>query len=69
MDFWSAIVIIVAIIFVSATIQSRHKSRPKDGEVDSSALRRIDELERRVESLETLVIDLDKEQRFRDLKS
>jgi hypothetical protein len=68
MDFWTAIVIIIAIVFITGTIQSRHKLRAKDGQVDSTALRRIEELERRVESLETLVIDLDKEQRFRDLK-
>lgn len=68
MDFWTAAVIIVAIVSVSSTIQSRQKKRRKEAGMDTKTRNRIDELERRVESLETLVIDLDKEQRFRDLK-
>jgi hypothetical protein len=66
MDFWTAAVAIVAIIFISTNLQARYKARQGQA-LDKPGKERIDALERRVESLETLVLELDKEKRFRDL--
>ena len=68
MDFWTAIVAIVAIVFVTHMITTRHKNKLDAKDLDQNSVGKLKELERRIESLETLIIDLEKEKKFRDLK-
>lgn len=67
MDFWTAIVAIVAIIFGTQMISVRHKNKMKAKDLDENSIGKLEELERRIESLETLIIELEKDKKFRDL--
>jgi hypothetical protein len=67
MDFWTAAVAIVSIVMIAEIIKAQSKtggSKKHKSEQDA----KMADLERRIQSLETIVIDLDKEKRFRDLR-
>lgn len=69
MDFWTAIVAIVAIAipfeFVKYAIKIKHQ---KKEEMSTDSEEKLEKLTRRVESLESIIIDLEKDRRYRDLK-
>ncbi len=68
MDFWTAVVSIAAIAipfeFVKFAIRQKHKSKEMTPAVPDS---KVKDLEQRIQSLETLIIDLEREKKFRDL--
>jgi len=68
MDFWSAIVAIMAIIFMAEIVKHRANVKIKTQQLDPKATSKIEELEKRIQSLETIILEMDKENRFRDLK-
>lgn len=69
MDFWTAVIAIVSIgctlELVKYAIKMKH-SRPVDG-LKPGANAKLEQLEKRIESLESIIIDLEKDKRFRDL--
>lgn len=68
-DMWPAIVSIVFIAMIAEVIKYNIKmknQRPTEEKAPHS--NKIDQLERRIESLESIIIELDKDRRFRDLK-
>lgn len=73
---WTAIVIIVAISLITSAITEVSKYRLKNqadatkklrDELSSSVKDAVEKLEKRVSNLETIIIDLEKERKFRDL--
>jgi hypothetical protein len=68
MTFWTAVVVIVAIGALSAMYRARLKvDRRKSEELVEDLARRIDRLEDRMASLETIILDREKGKAFRDL--
>ncbi len=67
---WTAIAFIVAIVFISDVIKQRYKFKKHQANLPESNpadLKKIEELERRIQSLETIVIELEKTERYRNL--
>ena len=68
MDFWTAVVAIASIAipfeFVKFVIRQKYKSKEMTPSVPDS---KVKDLEQRIQSLETLIIDLERENKFRDL--
>lgn len=68
MSFWTAIVIIVAIVTVSEIYRARLKATAKKSEeFQESFTERIERLETRMANLETIVLDKEKAKRFSDI--
>jgi hypothetical protein len=67
MDFWTAIVAIVTISVVAGVIIEVSKAKSKHSE-DSNTDSKLDELERRIESLESIIIELERDKKYRDLR-
>lgn len=68
MSFWTAAVIIVAIVTVGGIYRSRMKASTNKTDADFEELqRRIDRLEDRMANLETLVLEKEKAKQFSDL--
>ncbi|MCG8525602.1 MAG: hypothetical protein MI748_04425 [Opitutales bacterium] len=70
MDMWTAIVAIVAIVFIAEIFKGKvsNKKKKEAQEVSAARSAKIDELERRIQSLETIIIDYDRDRKYRDLK-
>ncbi|WOO42875.1 hypothetical protein [Rubellicoccus peritrichatus] len=77
MDFWTAIVIIVAISMITSMVSEIMKHRLKNqadatkklrDELSSSVKGSVESLEKRVSNLETIIINLEKDRKFNDLK-
>lgn len=66
---WTAITFIVLITMIAEVfkynIKLKNQRAPEGKPINNDKLER---LERRIESLETIIIDLEKDQRFKDLK-
>lgn len=67
MDMWLAIALICTLGILSDMYKRRCKMRTMQGMSEADTTR-IERLEKRVESLETIVLDYDKERRFQDLE-
>ena len=68
MSFWTAAVIIVAIVTFGGIYSSRTKTGPKiTNESFHDLLGRLDRLEERMANLETLVLEKEKAKQFSDL--
>ena len=68
MSFWTAAVIIVAIVTFGGVYRSRMKNGTKiTDERFHDLLRRLDRLEERMANLETLVLEKEKAKQFSDL--
>ena len=68
MSFWTAAVIIVAIVTFGGIYQSQIKARRKiTDERFNELLDRLDRLEERMANLETLVLEKEKAKQFSDL--
>ena len=68
MSFWTAAVIIVAIVTFGGVYQSKMKARTKiTDERFNEFLDRLDRLEERMANLETLVLEKEKAKQFSDL--
>jgi hypothetical protein len=68
MNFWTAAVIIVAIVTFGGVFRSRTKAGLKKTDPDfEDLLRRIDRLEDRMANLETIVLEKEKTKQFSDL--
>ena len=68
MSFWTAAVIIAAIVTFGGIYRSRTKASTNKTDADFEALqRRVDRLEERMANLETLVLDKEKAKPFSEL--
>lgn len=68
MSFWTAAVIIVAIVTFGGVFRSRMKAGTHKTDADFKELqRRVDRLEDRMANLETLVLEKEKAKQFSDL--
>ena len=68
MSFWTAAVIIVAIVTFGGVYQSQMKTRTKiTDERFNELLDRLDRLEERMANLETLVLEKENAKQFSDL--
>ena len=68
MNFWTAAVIIAAIVTFGGVYRSRMKAGTKaTDESLHDLLRRLDRLEERMANLETLVLEKEKAKQFSDL--
>jgi hypothetical protein len=67
MDFWTAIVAIVSVSVIAGVIIETAKAKSARKESPETE-RKLDELERRIESLESIIIELDRDKKYRDLK-
>ena len=69
MDFWTAMIVIVPIVLsfelIKYGIKMKHQ---KPAGLGKEADSKLEQLEKRVESLESLIIDLERDKRFRDLE-
>lgn len=69
MDFWTAAISIITIVFTFVLILTGMKMRhQKPADVDRISAAKLEQLEKRIESLESIIIDLEKDKRFRDLE-
>ena len=66
MSMWTAIVAIVAFGLIAEVIKTSLKAKHKNQDANVSSAK-LEELERRIESLESIIIDLEKDRRYRDL--
>ena len=68
MSFWTAAVIIAAIVTLGGIYRSRMKVSTNKTVADFEALqRRVDRLEKRMANLETLVLEKEKAKQFSEL--
>ena len=68
MSFWTAAIIIVAIVTVGSVYQSRMKTLTKITDKSFNDLHgRLDRLEERMANLETIVLEKEKAKQFSDL--
>ena len=68
MSFWTAAVIIVAIVTFGGVYRSRMKAGTKITDEDfHDLLKRLDRLEERMANLETIVLEKEKAKQFSDL--
>jgi hypothetical protein len=70
MDLWTAIVIIVLIASVSGVIKSKNdkKQSGDDHKQQQAAAEKIHALERRIENIESIVFELEKDRSFSQLE-
>lgn len=66
MSFWTAIVFIFAIIFAAEIVRSTVKGKGPS-KVEATMAEKMKALEERIASLESIVVERDREARFRDL--
>ncbi|MCC5838949.1 MAG: hypothetical protein JJT96_02405 [Opitutales bacterium] len=66
MSFWTAIVLIILIIFLAETLRPMVASK-KERKKNESTTAKLAELEKRIASLESIAIERDRDQKFRDL--
>ena len=73
MGMWTAIVLIVAISLITSTVSEIHRQRLKNqadsikklrDELSDSAKESIQQLEKRISNLETIIINREKERKF-----
>jgi hypothetical protein len=68
MDIWTAAIVIVPTVLsfelIKYAIKMKHQ-RPAG--LNKNAESKLEQLERRIESLESIIIDLERDKRFRDL--
>ena len=71
MDFWTAIVIIVVVASLTETIRQYLKKREKGAVVSEKRLEELQEQihrqNQRIENLETVILDLEHEKKYREL--
>ncbi len=71
MDFWTAIVIIVVVASLTETIRQYLKKREKGTAVSERKLEelqaQITKQDQRIENLETVILDLEHEKKYREL--
>lgn len=68
MNFWTAAVVIVAIVTFGSIFRSRTKTGTKKTDADfEDLLQRIDRLEDRMANLETIVLEKEKAKQFSNL--
>jgi len=69
MQFWTAAVVIVAIVFVWLTVDSivRSKAKAQRGKLNTDTKARLAKVEKRLENLETVVLEKEKATKFDQL--
>lgn len=69
MDFWFAIVIIVALGTISSMYFAKLNSQKESGDrVSNDMEARVADIEKRISNIESVLIELKKEQRFNELR-
>lgn len=69
MDFWFAIVIIVALGTISSMYFAKLNAQKESGDrVSNDMEARVADIEKRISNIESVLIELKKEQRFNDLR-
>lgn len=68
MTMWAAIVLIVAIVIIGETVTKVAKMKNKESGSGKNLDPKIEDLEKRIESLESIVIDLERDRKYRELK-
>ncbi len=67
MSFWTAIVMIVAIVFVAEIVRATVKEKKGASKRDAALEAKVKALEERIASLESIAVESDREAKFRDL--
>jgi hypothetical protein len=68
MDHWTFIVAIVAMSLTANLIRTAISKSAKNREMKPEHLERIGALEQRIQNLETLVLELEKDRKYQNLK-